>query len=82
MSENNEPRRSAEPDPDRIPKTQSPAAEPQDPLEDDADFVTTLDTAGGAMRPSAVPVSAQSGTLPGAKSRTRCCARSSPATAS
>ncbi len=47
-----------------FPTTQSPDAEPQDPLEDDADFVTSLDTAGGAMRPSAVPVSAQSGNAP------------------
>ena len=47
-----------------FPQTQSPDAAPQDPLEDDADFVTSLDTAGGAMRPSAVPVSAQSGNTP------------------
>ena len=67
MSENSEPRRPAEPGPERISKTQAPAGEPQDPLEDDADFVTSLDTAGGAMQPSAVPVSAQSGTLPGAE---------------
>ncbi|MDQ0078797.1 ABC transporter permease [Arthrobacter oryzae] len=32
---------------------------------DDAAAATSLDTAGGAMQPSAVPVSAQSGTVPG-----------------
>ena len=32
---------------------------------DDTAAVVSLDTAGGAMGPSAVPVSAQSGTLPG-----------------
>ena len=50
-----------------FPKPSPRTRKPQDPLEDDADFVTSLDTAGGAMRPSAVPVSAQSGTLPGAE---------------
>ena len=67
MSENNEPRHSAEPDPERIPTPSPRTRGAQDPLEDDADFVTSLDTAGGAMRPSAVPVSAQSGKIPGAE---------------
>ena len=65
MSENTEPRPAAAPDPDRIPAAQATEAEPE-PLEDDAEFVTLLDTAGGAHQPSAVPVSAQSGSLPGA----------------
>ena len=81
MSENTEPRPAAAPDPDRLPARQATAVEPE-PLEDDAAFVTSLDTAGGAHQPSAVPVSTQSGTLPGPGRRSRCCARSSPATAS
>ena len=67
MSENNEPRRPAGPDPDRIPESQAVDAEIETPDEDDAGFVASLDTAGGAHQPSAVPVSAQSGTLPGAE---------------
>ena len=76
MSENNEPRRSSTPEPDRIPapQTQNPpgagadtGADIETPDEGDTAFATSLDTAGGAMRPSAVPVSAQSGTLPGAE---------------
>jgi len=35
------------------------------PADDDTAAVVALDTAGGAMEPSAVPASAQSGTLPG-----------------
>ncbi|SKB79541.1 nucleoside ABC transporter membrane protein [Arthrobacter sp. 49Tsu3.1M3] len=65
MSENTEPRSAAAPDPDRLPASQATDVEPE-PLEDDADFVTSLDTAGGAHQPSAVPVSTQSGALPGA----------------
>ncbi|MFF2244590.1 ABC transporter permease [Arthrobacter sp. NPDC058130] len=65
MSENTEPRTAAAPDPGHIPAAQTTDGEPE-PLEDDAEFVTSLDTAGGAHQPSAVPVSAQSGTLPGA----------------
>jgi len=65
MSENNEPRPAAAPDPDRVPAPQATDVAPE-PLEDDADFVTALDTAGGAHQPSAVPVSTQSGSLPGA----------------
>src|SRR4051794_6413605 len=65
MSENTEPRPPAAPEPDRIPQTQLIQVEP-DPLEDDDAFATSLDTAGGAHQPSAVPVSAQSGSLPGA----------------
>ena len=65
MSENTEPRPAAAPDPDRLPAAQATDVEPE-PLEDDADFVTSLDTAGGAHQPSAVPVSTQSGALPGA----------------
>jgi len=65
MSENTEPRPPAAPEPDRIPQTQLTQVEP-DPLEDDDAFATSLDTAGGAHQPSAVPVSAQSGSLPGA----------------
>ncbi|HEX9086213.1 MAG TPA: ABC transporter permease, partial [Arthrobacter sp.] len=83
MSENNEPRLTAEPDPDRIPAAQPPASQSpksqspdsdratdagiETPDAEDTAFVTALDTAGGAMQPSAVPVSAQSGTLPGAE---------------
>ena len=81
MSENTEPRPAAAPDPDRIPAAQATDVEPE-PLEDDADFVTSLDTAGGAHQPSAVPVSTQSGPFPAPRKRSRCCARSSPATAS
>lgn len=65
MSENTEPRSAAAPDPDQLPASQATDVEPE-PLEDDADFVTSLDTAGGAHQPSAVPVSTQSGALPGA----------------
>ena len=65
MSENTEPRPAAAPDQDRLPAAQATAVEPE-PLEDDEDFVTSLDTAGGAHQPSAVPVSTQSGSLPGA----------------
>ena len=65
MSENTEPRSAAAPDPDQLPAAQATDVEPE-PLEDDADFVTSLDTAGGAHQPSAVPVSTQSGALPGA----------------
>ncbi|WP_024365829.1 ABC transporter permease [Arthrobacter sp. TB 26] len=72
MSENNEPRRSAAPDPDRNPDALPPETQPAPAPEaesgapvKDAALVTSLDTAGGAMRPSAVPVSAQSGSLPG-----------------
>ena len=65
MSENTEPRPAAAPDPDQLPASQATDVEPE-PLEDDADFVTSLDTAGGAHQPSAVPVSTQSGALPGA----------------
>jgi len=65
MSENTEPRSAAAPDPDQLPASQATDVEPE-PLEDAADFVTSLDTAGGAHQPSAVPVSTQSGALPGA----------------
>lgn len=65
MSENTEPRPAAAPDPNRVTAAQATDVEPE-PLEDDADFVTALDTAGGAHQPSAVPVTAQSGALPGA----------------
>jgi simple sugar transport system permease protein len=64
MSENNEPRRPAGPDPDRVPATKPEEPSAPAPTEDTT-LVTSLDTAGGAMRPSAVPVSAQSGSLPG-----------------
>ncbi|MDI3240482.1 ABC transporter permease [Arthrobacter sp. AL08] len=71
MSENNEPRRSSEPDPDLNPEPlDAPETGPAAVAEtktgapaDDAALATSLDTAGGAMRPSAVPVSAQSGSL-------------------
>ena len=71
MSENNEPRRPAGPGPDRTPVTrpagtQPAAAEPGPGTADDTALATSLDTAGGAMQPSAVPVSAQSGSIPGA----------------
>lgn len=59
MSENHRPRHAAEPGPDRTPDTEA-----EEPVADAAS-ATLLDTAGGAMRPSAVPVSAQSGTVPG-----------------
>ncbi|PVZ58920.1 ABC transporter permease [Arthrobacter sp. H-02-3] len=62
MTENTEPRHSAATDPDPIPADQATAPE-LEPLEDDEAFVTSLDTAGGAMQPSAVPVSTQSGHL-------------------
>lgn len=65
MSENTEPRPAAAPDPDRLQAAQATAVEPE-PLEDDEAFVTSLDTAGGAHQPSAVPVTTQSGSLPGA----------------
>lgn len=65
MSENTEPRPAAAPDPDWLPAAQATAVE-SEPLEDDEAFVTSLDTAGGAHQPSAVPVSTQSGSLPGA----------------
>ncbi|MCB5282446.1 MULTISPECIES: ABC transporter permease [unclassified Arthrobacter] len=71
MSENNEPRRSSEPDLDLNPEPlDAPETGPAAVAEtktgapaDDAALATSLDTAGGAMRPSAVPVSAQSGSL-------------------
>ncbi len=71
MSENNEPRRSSEPDPDLNPEPlDAPETGPAAVAEtktgapaDDAALATSLDTASGAMRPSAVPVSAQSGSL-------------------
>ncbi|GAA2133640.1 ABC transporter permease [Arthrobacter humicola] len=62
MTENTEPRHAAATDPDPIPADQATAPE-LEPLEDDEAFVTSLDTAGGAMQPSAVPVSTQSGHL-------------------
>ncbi|MGY3318050.1 ABC transporter permease [Arthrobacter sp. TE12232] len=62
MTENTEPRHAAATDPDPIPADQATAPE-LEPLEDDEAFVTALDTAGGAMQPSAVPVSTQSGHL-------------------
>jgi simple sugar transport system permease protein len=80
MSENNEPRHAAGPDPDRVPATQGQTKPPapnggtdariETPDEGDTALVTSLDTAGGAMRPSAVPVSAQSGALPGGEDST------------
>ena len=82
MSENTEPRSAAAPDPDQHSGNAGHRTWSLKPLEDDADFVTSLDTAGGAHQPSAVPVSTQSGALPGPRKRSRCCARSSPATAS
>ncbi|MET1065773.1 MAG: ABC transporter permease [Arthrobacter sp.] len=65
MTEQHHPRRAVEPGPDTAPDAApdtTPEAEIQSP---DAATVTALDTAGGAMRPSAVPVSAQSGAVPG-----------------
>src|SRR6478609_5961932 len=60
MTEVNKPRHAAEPDPAHTPDAEAPEAPAAD-----ATTATSLDTAGGAMRPSAVPVSAQSGTVPG-----------------
>ena len=57
MSENNE----------QSPKSPAPDAGIETPDDGDTAFATSLDTAGGAIRPSAVPVSAQSGALPGAE---------------
>ena len=67
MTEQNPPRPAAEPGPDESPATPAPDMHPsgQETPQQDAAFVTSLDTAGGAMRPSAVPVSAQSGSIPG-----------------
>ena len=68
MTDTNHPRHAAEPDPSETPDAgaASPAPEtPETPDATDAATATSLDTAGGAMRPSAVPVSAQSGTVPG-----------------
>lgn len=62
MTEVNKPRHAAEPDPAHTPDTEAPDTEAPAA---DATTATSLDTAGGAMRPSAVPVSAQSGTVPG-----------------
>ncbi|CAI3794556.1 ABC transporter permease [Pseudarthrobacter sp. MM222] len=65
MTEQHHPRHAAEPAPETAsgsaPDT-APEGEIQAP---DAASVAALDTAGGAMRPSAVPVSAQSGAVPG-----------------
>jgi len=63
---NTEPRRAAVPDPDRIPDAQAEESDIETPDEGDSAFVTSLDTGGGTHQPSAVPVSTQSGSLPGA----------------
>ncbi|MDQ0757220.1 ABC transporter permease [Arthrobacter sp. B3I4] len=76
MTETNQPRHAADSAPDapgteRDVTEQTPgqtpgqAAADRDTPEVDAATATSLDTAGGALRPSAVPVSAQSGTVPG-----------------
>jgi ABC-type uncharacterized transport system permease subunit len=67
MTEKSRPRHAAEPGPDesaetqgtgpQAPETQVPAADAATPI--------ALDTAGGAISPSAVPASVQSGTIPG-----------------
>ena len=49
----------------RAPKDPETPAPVTQTAEDETAAVTALDTAGGAMQPSAVPVSAQSGTVPG-----------------
>ncbi|MDQ0822192.1 ABC-type uncharacterized transport system permease subunit [Arthrobacter sp. V1I7] len=67
MTEKHQPRHAAEPGPDTAPGAgTAPGTAPEDEIQaPDAASVTALDTAGGAMRPSAVPVSAQSGSVPG-----------------
>ncbi|WP_426976499.1 ABC transporter permease [Pseudarthrobacter sp. O4] len=75
MTEQNPPRHPAEqgPDkgPDEAPETQAPDEAPEAPATARetpaaaAAAAISLDTAGGALAPSAVPVSAQSGTIPG-----------------
>jgi simple sugar transport system permease protein len=57
MTEHDKPKHVAENTEPKVTDLQTPA--------DDVAAATSLDTAGGAMQPSAVPVSAQSGTVPG-----------------
>jgi hypothetical protein len=56
-----------------------PDAQAASPVEDRTAAVVSVDTAGGAMEPSAVPATAQSGQLPGGPDT--CSAGSSPAAA-
>lgn len=71
MTDKHQPRHAAEPAPEPAPGTTTapgttPDTAPEGEIQaPDAASVTALDTAGGAMRPSAVPVSAQSGAVPG-----------------
>jgi ABC-type uncharacterized transport system permease subunit len=67
MTDKPQPRHAAEPAPDTAPGGPgTPDTAPEGEIQaTDAASVTALDTAGGAMRPSAVPVSAQSGSVPG-----------------
>ncbi len=75
MTDTNRPRHAAEPDPAESPEYPDPAASGAESpaasgaespaASDPAAEETALDTAGGALRPSAVPASAQSGGVPG-----------------
>ena len=65
MTEKHHPRHAAEPGPETAPGTAPDTATEGEIQAPDAASPTALDTAGGAMRPSAVPVSAQSGAVPG-----------------
>lgn len=64
MTETNKPRHAADPDPRETPAAETETSETEAQAADST-TVTSLDTAGGAMRPSAVPVSGQSGIVPG-----------------
>jgi simple sugar transport system permease protein len=67
MTEQDKPKHVADHSADetRAPKDPETPAPVTQTAEDETAAVTALDTAGGAMQPSAVPVSAQSGTVPG-----------------
>ncbi|MEC5181346.1 ABC transporter permease [Arthrobacter sp. CG_A4] len=67
MTDKNPPGHPADPGPGESQETPAPEAHVpgQEAAAAGAANATSLDTAGGAMRPSAVPVSGQSGTIPG-----------------
>jgi ABC-type uncharacterized transport system permease subunit len=65
MTENSQPRHAAVPGPEESAGTQAPETQEAQTAASDAATPTALDTAGGAISPSAVPASVQSGTIPG-----------------